>query len=694
MTVRAIINVFTWGVGIAGMALLIAALAVDPRWAGQGAAIAGAFAIASFLRASQLGLTKYSSLNLLGPVAIGGALTVGAPATAVALYVGVLLCDWLLHRKPVQYAWINAGREVLALVAAYGLYAWMADRVGTPAGGLFTTEGLPAAAVLVFGHFIISRALLYFTLLVRDKLLVEEKSLILRYEVIAFGGGSVGVAVALLTIQYVGVLGWLAVGVMLLFAGLLFRRILEESIAAEELNHVHEMEKVVAANVGLAEALLGIERLAHRLVDWSELKVYRLSDGSLRLIYARGAPMVDAPAEPAPAGAALRELALAGGEPIIVTDALKDARVDAASSRARSMLVVPLRFGDSAVGLMEIEHHRRGTYGQKEVQLVQRFANQLATTLHIHDLRQPLLEAAARVGAQLETLTESARALRGGGEGVARNIAEITRGIAEESEQAGRSLQAAQTLQEATASVVRDGGDAATASRRATSIAAEHRGTIATALDRLVDAKGFVSESAGQIDELAQSTRRLTGFLGAIRALAEQTNLLSFNAAIEAARAGERGRGFAVVADEVRKLADQSARASDEAAEILLNLEEQMRRVARQMSRGQGMVSDVETLSGSALQALDEIVSSTAASLEHAERIARVSRDQETEFGRLSERVSRIAEISRRNRTGAENVTSSAREQASALRELEGATHEIRTVAVHLGELTRRITSV
>ena len=53
-----------------------------------------------------------------------------------------------------------------------------------------------------------------------------------------------------------------------------------------------------------------------------------------------------------------------------------------------------------------------------------------------------------------------------------------------------------------------------------------------------------------------------------------------------------------------------------------------------------------------------------------------------------------VVRISARNRSGAEVVTSSAKEQATALRELEGATAELRKVAVYLGDLTRRITSV
>ncbi|NUQ22144.1 MAG: GAF domain-containing protein [Gemmatimonadaceae bacterium] len=679
---------------IAGSAVLLLTLLHGEAWVTRvwGITLLGAATVA--LRRFQIPLTKYSALNLLGMIAVGGAIVLGAPATALGMYAGVFFADWLLLRKPAEVGWINAGREVLALASSYGFFSALAVVGGATRGSLLSADIIPAASVFVFSYFLLSRALLYFTLLFRDKLRPEEKSLILRYEVIAFGVSTTAIAIVVATLAALKIVGWLVVLTVLMAAGLLVKKILEESIAAEELNKIHAMEQVVSSDVSLGEAFNRIQSLAHRLVDWQDFRIWRLHGGQLRMVFRAGPGMLDENDTSTAEGGELRAKALETGEPIVVSDAPRDGRVANPRPSARSIVVLPLRFGDRMVGLLELEHHKRAGYGDKELQLLQRSANQLATTLHIHDLRTPLLAAVDRVGAQVATLNQSARALRSGGEAVAKTVGEITRAIAEESDQLGRSLEMTQSLHRATAAVAADGGAAADASARATQIASEHRGTIGTAIERLVGAKGVVSESAAQISGLASSTRELFEFITVIREIADQTNLLAVNAAIEAARAGDRGLGFAVVADEVRKLAEQSARAANEVSDMLEGFHDRMKRVAAKVKDGETIVADVETLSEAALAALDQIVTTTAAGSERAGRIATVSREQEAEFERLRDRVERVTEISSRNREGAMAVSDSATQQATALRELEGATHELRDVAAYLSELTRRLTSV
>jgi methyl-accepting chemotaxis protein len=691
---KSFLVLFARFLGVAGTATLLSVLAFDHRWMGSWGGIGAVFVVAFVLRTYQVPLTKYGALNFLAFPAIAGSIIVGATGTVLAIYLAVLASDLLLLRKTAEASWINGGREVLSVVSAFGFFAWATNATQSGHAVGMTTDGLPALMLFSLSYFVISRAMLYFTLIWREKLLETEKSLILRYEVIGFGACMIAIAVVLATITSIGPVGWVFVGTMLAVVGALVRRIFEEAVAAEELNKILAMEQVVSSDVSLADAFLRIEALAHRLVDWREFRIYRLIESAPRLAWTSTEGYLPTPKEAPVRGTRLRRMALDGGQAVLVADASQDGRVEATPSDILSIVVLPLRFGDRNVGLLELEHHKRAMYSMKDVAMIRRFANQLATTLHIDELRTPLLEAMRRVSSQLETLNESARALRGGGESVAKTIGDISRGIVEESDQLGRSLEATHSLHEATAQVVHHGSNAADASQRATEIASEHRFTIGTAIERLVSAKGFVAESGAQIDQLVRTTKRITEFISVIRELANQTNLLALNAAIEAARAGEQGQGFAVLAEEVRKLAEQSARASDEAGDIVLGFEEQMRRVASQMSRGQTIVSDVESLSETARQALDQIVEATAAAAAGAHRIATTSRDQELEFSRLRERVMRVAEISRRNRAGAEDVTSSAKDQASALRELEGAAHELRSVAVYLSDLTHRITSV
>ncbi|NIA55002.1 HAMP domain-containing protein [Massilia sp. TW-1] len=129
-------------------------------------------------------------------------------------------------------------------------------------------------------------------------------------------------------------------------------------------------------------------------------------------------------------------------------------------------------------------------------------------------------------------------------------------------EQAQTSVEVLSTTREISANtsqLLRTMEEATEVADYTTSATAEAQGNLKRmdqSMQQMVAATDAISAKLATLSEKASN---INGVLTTITKVADQTNILSLNAAIEAEKAGEAGRGFAVVASEIRRLADQTS---------------------------------------------------------------------------------------------------------------------------------------
>jgi len=200
------------------------------------------------------------------------------------------------------------------------------------------------------------------------------------------------------------------------------------------------------------------------------------------------------------------------------------------------------------------------------------------------------------------------------------------------------------------------------------------------------DSRSQLGEMQDAMQQLAESTSSISSKLSLIREkadsinvvvttitkVADQTNLLSINAAIEAEKAGEAGRGFLVVAREIRRLADQTAVAT-------LDIENSVRQMHDAVSAG---VMQMDKFG-------DEVRSGVGRVAEVSNQFGHIIED----VGAVSTRFRQVNEAMRNQSIGADQINEAmvtiadgTRQTAASLTEFNKATVDLRQSVKNLND--------
>jgi methyl-accepting chemotaxis protein len=169
----------------------------------------------------------------------------------------------------------------------------------------------------------------------------------------------------------------------------------------------------------------------------------------------------------------------------------------------------------------------------------------------------------------------------------------------------GRTEAAASSLQETASSV-----EQLTATVRQSADSARQANQLASSAAEVAQRGGVVvNQVVSTMQDIHDSSRKISDIISVIDGIAFQTNILALNAAVEAARAGEQGRGFAVVAGEVRTLAQRSAQAAREISTLINSSVEKVQSGSRLVQDAGSTMSDIVT----SVQRVTDVISEISA---------------------------------------------------------------------------------
>jgi twitching motility protein PilJ len=161
-----------------------------------------------------------------------------------------------------------------------------------------------------------------------------------------------------------------------------------------------------------------------------------------------------------------------------------------------------------------------------------------------------------------------------------------------------------------------------------------------------------IQDTSKRIKRLGESSQEIGDIVSLINDIADQTNILSLNAAIQASMAGDAGRGFAVVADEVQRLAERSSGATKQIEALVKTIQSDTNEAVISMEQTTAEVVRGARLAQDAGVALEEIENVSTSLSDLIQNISNAARQQAASAGHVSNTMNVIQEITSQTSSG------------------------------------------
>ena len=187
--------------------------------------------------------------------------------------------------------------------------------------------------------------------------------------------------------------------------------------------------------------------------------------------------------------------------------------------------------------------------------------------------------------------------------------------------------------------------ESSAAAERSVAIAKKGTDVVQNTVRGMDNIRKQIQETSKRIKRLGESSQEIGDIVSLINDIADQTNILSLNAAIQASMAGDAGRGFAVVADEVQRLAERSSAATKQIEALVKTIQSDTNKAAVSMEHTTAEVVRGACLAQDACVALEEIENVSTNLAELIQNISNAARRQSSSAAHISNTMNVIQEI-------------------------------------------------